>query len=90
MGYECAITFFEKRVRQLQKSRERNGILAKRQRKAEQKISSSKKYFSENYAYFLPILTLGERKKGVVLMGTEKPWLYAAVKCVRIASIGFV
>lgn len=28
-----------------------------------------KKYFSENYAYFLPILTLGERKKGVVLMG---------------------
>lgn len=84
------LLFFEKRVRQLQKSRERNGILAKRQRKAEQKISSSKKYFSENYAYFLPILTLGERKKGVVLMGTEKPWLYAAVKCVRIASIGFV
>ena len=33
------------------------------------KKSSSKKYFSENYAYFLPILTLGERKKGVVLMG---------------------
>lgn len=28
-----------------------------------------KKYFSENYAYFLLILTLGERKKGVVLMG---------------------
>ena len=28
-----------------------------------------KKYFSENYAYFLPFLTLGERKKGVVLMG---------------------
>lgn len=28
-----------------------------------------KKYFSENYAYFLPILTFGERKKGVVLMG---------------------
>ena len=27
------------------------------------------KYFSENYAYFLPFLTLGERKKGVVLMG---------------------
>lgn len=28
-----------------------------------------KKYFSENYVYFLPFLTLGERKKGVVLMG---------------------
>lgn len=28
-----------------------------------------KKYFSENHAYFLLILTLGERKKGVVLMG---------------------
>ena len=27
-----------------------------------------KKYFSENYAYFLPVLTLGGRKKGVVLM----------------------
>lgn len=27
------------------------------------------KYFSQNYAYFFPILTLGERKKGVVLMG---------------------
>ena len=33
------------------------------------KKSSSKKYLSENYAYFLPFLTLGERKKGVVLMG---------------------
>ena len=28
-----------------------------------------KKYFSENYAYFPLFLTLGERKKGVVLMG---------------------
>ena len=84
------LLFLKSVCNSFKKSRERNGILAKRQRKAEQKISSSKKYFSENYAYFLPILTLGERKKGVVLMGTEKPWLYAAVKCVRIASIGFV
>jgi hypothetical protein len=52
MGYECAITFFEKRVRQLQKSRERNGILAKRQRKAEQKISSSKNIFLKTMHIF--------------------------------------
>lgn len=38
-------------------------------KKSGAKKSSYKKYFSENYAYFLPILTLGERKKGVVLMG---------------------
>ena len=38
-------------------------------KKSGAKKSSSKKYFSENYAYFPLFLTLGERKKGVVLMG---------------------
>lgn len=37
--------------------------------KRSKKSHRLKIFFSENYAYFLPILTLGERKKGVVLMG---------------------
>ena len=37
--------------------------------KRSKKSHCLKKYFSENYAYFLPFLTLGGRKKGVVLMG---------------------
>lgn len=69
MGYECAITFFEKRVQQLQKKSREKRHSCKTAKKSGAKKSSSKKYFSENYAYFLPILTLGERKKGVVLMG---------------------
>ncbi len=69
MGYERAITFSEKCARQPRKRWEINSSPTKRQRKSEQKISSSKKYFSENYAYFPLFLTLGEREKGVVLMG---------------------
>lgn len=52
MGYECAITFFEKRVQQLQKSREKNGILAKRQRKAEQKNHHLKNIFLKTMHIF--------------------------------------
>ena len=68
MGYDRAISFYKKCVRQPQKTKEKQQS-DKTAKKIGAKISWSKKYFSENYAYFLPILTLGERKKGVVLMG---------------------
>lgn len=68
MGYDLCNFFLQKVCAATSKKMGKKQQSNKTAKKC-QKISSSKKYFSENYAYFLPILTLGERKKGVVLMG---------------------
>lgn len=68
MGYGRAISFYKSVCGNLRKDGKETAA-----RQTVKKIGAKnliiKKYFSENYAYFLPILTLGERKKGVVLMG---------------------
>ena len=68
MGYAHAITFPRSVCGNLRKMVKKQQF-DKTAKKSGAKNLIIKKYFSENYAYFLPFLTLGERKKGVVLMG---------------------
>ena len=69
MGYAHAITFPRSVCGNLRKYGKETASRQSGKEKRSKKSHRLKNIFSENYAYFPLFLTLGERKKGVVLMG---------------------